>query len=230
MKKNMIKYVAILLCFASIITVFAACSNKDDGSLIFKEKGKIFYRRSETDNAYELVTDSNGVTVVDEQGNLLWKVTDAEGQDQTHPVSFPAYLEDGKEISCQQFTIKLPRGWENIGNYKIMLKNPKEGLQIDYSFLEPDDENGKVTVDSEMENLEKLFGQTGEITRSKTQVGGRDAEKIAIDISGETPAYMEVYCVELGSGLMCFNCTNDDYAEKGEFDFKAVLDTIEYRI
>ncbi len=233
MKKNMLKYVAILLCFASIITVFAACSNKDDNSLIFKEKGKIYYRLDEDDDAYELVTDANGVTVVDEQGNLLWKVTDAEGQDQTHPVSFPTYLEDGKEISCQQFTIKMPKGWENIGNFKIMLRNSKEDLQIDYSFFE-NSENGKETVENAIQEMNKLFQPSvdaGEATvkQEQTQVGGRDATKVTVEFTNDNPSYSELYYIQLSSGVMYFMCTAP-YEAKGEFNFKAVLDTIEYRI
>ena len=233
MKKNMLKYVAILLCFASIITVFAACSNKDENSLIFKEKGKIYYRLDENDDAYELVTDSKGVTVVDEQGNLLWKVTDSNGNDQTHPVSFPAFLEDGKEISCQQFTIKMPKGWENIGNFKIMLKNAKEDLQIDYSFFE-NGEKGNETVASRVEAVNKIFqpsidaGETV-IKQEQTQIGGRDATKVIIDITTENPSYSEIYYVKIPSGIMSFMCTAP-YEAKGEFDFKAVLDTIEYRV
>ncbi len=229
MKKNIFKYVAILLCFASIITVFAACSN-DENELIYKKGGKIYYRKDVNDDAYELVTDANGVTVVDEQGNMLWKVTDANGEDQTHPVSFPHYIQDGKTIECQQFSIKCPKGWENIGNFKIMLKNVEEGLQIDYSYLEPDEDGAKRTVDGEMENLEKLFKGTAQVTRKKTQVGGRDAELLIVDELEGTSIYMEVYCVESDNGLMTFNCTYKDPAKKGTFNFKAILDTIEYRV
>ncbi len=231
MKKNILKYVAILLCFASIITVFAACSKEDENSLIFKEKGKIYYRLDADDDAYELVTDSNGVTVVDEQGNLLWKVTDSEGKDQTHPVSFPTYLEDGKEISCQQFTIKMPKGWENIGNFKIMLKNAKENLQIDYSFIEEPDK----TVDTLIEEgIKKLFQPSidaGEATakQEQTQIGGRDATKLIIEFTTENPSYSEIYYVKISTGIMVFMCSAP-YESKGEFNFKAVLDTIEYRI
>ncbi len=232
MKKNIIKTCAVLLALASIVTVFTACKKVDENTLIYEEGGKIYYRKEAGDDAYELVTDEDGVTVVDESGNLLWKVTDAQGEEQTHPVSFPAYLEDGKTISCQQFTMKCPKGWENIGNFKIMLKNVDEGLQIDYSYIEPDVEKGeqKVTVDAELEKLEKVFGITAEITRTKVQIAGRDAEKLVLEIAGDTPGYMEIYCIEVGAGLMSFNCTYVDYANKGTFDFKAVLDTIEYRI
>ena len=101
MKKNIIKTCAVLLALASIITVFTACKKVDENTLLYEEGGKIYYRKEAGDEAYELVTDQNGVTVVDENGNMLWKVTNADGEDQTHPVSFPAYLQDGKTISCQ---------------------------------------------------------------------------------------------------------------------------------
>lgn len=230
MKKNIIKTCAVLLALASIITVFTACKKVDENTLLYEEGGKIYYRKEAGDEAYELVTDKNGVTVVDENGNMLWKVTNADGEDQTHPISFPHYLQDGKTVSCQQFTIKCPKGWQNIGNFKIMLKNVDEGVQIDYSYIEPDEGETKSTVDGEIAKLEKIFGVTADITRTKTQVAGRDAEKLVIEMFGDAPAYMEIYCVELGNGLMTFNCTYTDIANKGTFDFKAVLDTIEYRI
>lgn len=231
MKKNYFKMLAIVLCFVSIITVFAACKKEDENTLLYEDGGKIYYRKEAGDDAYELVTDANGVTVIDEKGNMLWKVTDANGVEGTHPVSFPYYIQDGKTIECQQFTIKCPKGWENIGNFKIMLKNVDKGLQIDYSYLQPDAEEGeaKITVDGELEKLETLFGSSS-VTRTKTQVGGRDAELLTVNMLGDAPAYMEVYCVEVGDGLMTFNCTYTDPADKGTFDFKAILDTIEYRI
>ncbi|MBQ5824839.1 MAG: hypothetical protein IIW48_08535 [Clostridia bacterium] len=232
MKKSILKTAAVLLALASIITVFTACKKVDENTLIYEEGGKIFYRKEAGDDAYELVTDENGVTVVDENGNLLWKVTDANGEEQTHPVSFPHYIQDGNIISCQQFSIKCPKGWENIGNFKIMLKNVDLGVQIDYSYIEPDIEAGetKATVDGEIAKLEKIFGLTAEITRTKTHVAGREAEKLVIDMFGDSPAYMEIYCVQSGKGIMSFNCTYTDIANKGTFDFKAVLDAIEYRI
>ncbi len=230
MKKNIIKTCAVLLALASIITVFTACKKVDENILLYEEGGKIYYRKEAGDEAYELVTDQNGVTVVDENGNMLWKVTNADGEDQTHPVSFPAYLQDGKTISCQQFTMKCPKGWENIGNFKIMLKNVDEGVQIDYSYIQPDEGEEKSTVDAEVAKLEKLFGLSSKITRTKTQIGGRDAEKLVLEMLDGTPVYMEIYCIEVGNGLMSFNCTYTDAANKGTYDFKAILDTIEYRI
>ncbi len=231
MKKNILKYVAILICFASIITVFTACSNNDE-ELLFEKGGKIYYRKEIGDEAYELVTDANGVTVVDEQGNMLWKVTDANGEDQTHPVSFPAFLNDGKTVSCQQFTIKCPKGWESTGNLNFILKNAEEKLYINYSFIGTEEEI-YATVDEQIVKLEEAFKTqieegTAILTRSTSQVAGRDATKFVIETLGENPSYQEVYYVDIGSGIMHFYCSCDS-EDKG-FDFKAILDTIEYRV
>ena len=69
MKNNIIKCLAILLSFASIITLFAACSKNDESALLYKKDGKFYYRKDTTDDAYELATDENGVTRV----TLKWK-------------------------------------------------------------------------------------------------------------------------------------------------------------
>ena len=179
------------------------------------------------------VTDKEGNTVVDENGNMLWKVTDADGNDQTHPVSFPAFLTDGRKIECQQFTIKLPSGWESTGNVNLIVKNQKKNLQIMGSFFKKSDEDYKTAQERATELIEK-FGMETEtykttVSSSLTQVGGRDAVKVIIDTTGETPSYSEVYYVELETGTISFWCSCGNYEDKG-FDFKAILDTVEYRI
>ena len=232
MQKNISKIIAILLSFATIIILFAACSDHEN-ELIYKENGKIYYRKEIGDAAYELVTDKEGNTVVDDNGNMLWKVTDADGNDQTHPVSFPAFLTDGKKIECQQFTIKLPSGWESTGNVNLIVKNQKKNLQIMGSFFGKSDEDYKTPQERATELIEKFAVETEKytttVTSSTTQVGGRDAVKVVIDTTGETPSYSEVYYVEIGTGTISFWCSCGNYEEKG-FDFKGILDTVEYRI
>ena len=66
------------------------------------------------------------------------------------------------------------------------------------------------------------------LTKSTTTVAGKNAVKIVLEFTGKTPSYMETYCVEDNNGMMCFNCFCN-YEDKG-FDFKAILDTIEYRV
>lgn len=237
MSNKAIRIIAIAVALMSIVCIFAACSggNENSEELIFKKNGKIYFRKEANDNAYELVTDANGETVVDEQGNLLWKVTDADGKEQTHPVSFPGYLQDGKKVSCQQFTISIPRGWENIGHNMIMLRDTKSSKQIDYSFFTPDEDGNVPTAESRAKALTDLLKTEVEkgnisVKQENVQIGGRDAIKVVMDNSGsEKQAYAEVYYISLESGTMSFFCTCP-YEERNKMDFKAILDTIEYRI
>ena len=233
MKNNIIKYTAILLSFATIIILFAACAKEEQvNEYMLIKDDKIYYRKNDKDDYYELVTDKEGVTVVDENGNLLWKVTDSSGKDQTHPVSYPLFLIEGEKMSCQQFTITCPSGWESSGNLNFRIKNSAENKQIEYSFRDKADEKYK-TADEEYATLEKTFKSmiddgSAILTKSTTTVAGRNAVKIVLEFTGENPSYMETYCVEDGNGMMCFNCFCN-YEDKG-FDFKAILDTIEYRV
>ncbi len=236
MKKSTLKIAAVLSGLAVCLTAFAACSSEDNESkLIYKEGGKIYYRPSEGEAAYELATDDNGVTRVDEEGNLLWKVTDVNGEDQTHPVSFPAFINDGKEVSCQQFSITLTRGWENTGNGMIMLRNEKDNAKIDYTFFEMEEGDETVpTAEARVEMLQNLLKPSvddGSATMKVTdvQVAGKDAKKVELRTTGKANAYLEVYFVSLSNGVMSFSCACD-FEDAGKYDFKAILDTIEYRV
>lgn len=241
MKKSTLKIAAVLMCLATCLTAFAACSKNHDEELLYKENGKYYYRPEVGADAYELATDDKGETLVDEQGNLLWKVTNVDGEDQTHPVSYPDFIEDGKKVSCQQFTIKIPGGWENIGNNSIMLRNDKKGLQINYSFFESETGEDAVeeTAQSRCEQLEKLFAAgikegTVELEITDTQVSGRDAKKAVLKTKSSTgdaskDGYMETYFVDAPGGVMSFACACNA-EDGGKFDFKAILDTIEFRI
>ncbi len=239
MKKNTLKIAAVLSGLAVCLTAFAACSSeKNEDKLIYKEGGKIYYRPQQGDIARELATDKNGVTLVDSEGNLLWKVTNADGEDQTHPVSYPAVLNEGDRISCQQFSIKLPRGWEKMkSNNAVMLKNEKDSAQIDYSFFE-NKEDEVNTAESRVQALNEMLQPsvkdgTAIIEVEDVQVSGRDAKKIVIKTSGKNSgkkdAYLEVYFIDTANGVMSFSCSCPA-EDGGKYDFKAVLDTIEYRI
>ncbi len=236
MKNSTVKITAILLALASLLAVAGAGCGKKDDDLIYKKNGKIFYRMNPDDNAYELVTDRNGETVVDEQGNLLWKVTDVNGEDQTMPVSFPSYLMEGDKISCQEFTIKVPAGYENIGGDVIMLRNDKKGTQIDYTLFDAADGDETNTAEARAKIVEEFFSnetaqKNGTVTSKKVQIGGRDAICLIIDMSNTDPkSYMEAYYIDSVNGVMAFSCSCKNYEEKGKTDFKAILDTIEYRV
>ena len=253
MKKEIIRYIAILLSFATVIAVFTACAKKDNkreedsereeqkeeqmkeeqiNKYLLIKDDKIYYRKNEQDDYFELATDADGVTVVDEYGNLLWKVTDANGNDQTHPVSYPLFLVEGNKMACQQFTITCPKGWESTGSINFRMKNEKENKSIEYSFYETTEKDYK-TPDEMIAFLEEQFKPmveegTAKLTRTETRVAGRDATKLTIEVNnkGES-SYMEIYYVENKNGHMCFTCFCD-YEDKG-FNFKAILDTIEYR-
>ena len=235
MKNATVKITAILMVLASLIAVTGAACGKDE-SLVFKKGGKIFYRKTAEDNAYELVTDAKGETVVDEQGNLLWKVTDVNGQDQTMPVSFPSYLTEGNKISCQEFTIKVPSGYENIGGDVIMLRNPKKGVQIDYTLFEAvegDENNSAEARAAIVENFlqTETAQKNGTVTKDKVQIGGRDAIRLIVDMNNTDPkSYMEAYYIDSVNGVMAFSCSCTNYEDKDSVDFKAILDTIEYRV
>ncbi len=236
MKSSALKIAAVLMCLATVATALAACSSKksNEEELIYEEDGKIYYRPEEGAAAYELATDANGETLVDAQGNLLWKVTNAAGEDQTHPVSFPDYLQDGKKLSCQQFTIKVPRGWENIGNTAIMLRNDKKNYQINYSFFESTEETVE-TAEGRVAQTEEMFQvgvESGEIEleTSDSSVAGKPAKKLVVKITGDSEnGYMETYFVTTDNGVMSFACTCEA-KDGGKFDFLEILNTLEYRI
>lgn len=236
MKNTTVKIIAILVALAGILAVAGTACGKKDDSLVYRKNGKIFYRLNPDDNAYELVTDAKGETVVDEQGNLLWKVTDVNGEDQTMPVSFPSYLTEGGKISCQEFTIKLPSGYENIGGDAIMLRNDKKGTQIDYTIFEATEGEEGNTAAARAQIVEEFFQtavaeKSGTVTKKEVQIGGRDAICLIIDMSNADPqSYMEAYYIDSVNGVMAFSCSCKNYAEKDKVDFKAILDTIEYRV
>ena len=239
MTERKIKIYAVLLSVTSLTAaLLGACGKSGDknADLVFKKNGKIYYRLNEGDDAYELVTDGNGETVVDENGNMLWKVTDADGNDQTHPVSFPAYINDGRTVSCQEFSITLPKGWSNTGNLKVMLRSSDGTKGIDYQLMENDEERTYKGTDVVAELEELLAPQIEEgklvIEKEDVQIAGRDALKVTMEVTEEDGGkiFSENYYLDHPQGCMFFSCLDEDAKKPGSFDFKAILDTIDFRV
>ena len=132
-----------------------------------------------------IMTDANGVTVMDSDGNLVEIVTDsrnnkpitlptqdgksaAKGDYQTHPVTFPGIVENDVVVEDAFCQLTLPEGWAQVGQNMLILQNPSLNASIQIST----DIGGTATG-----AIEKLTGQI----ESLAPEGGYTQEDVKID-------------------------------------------------
>lgn len=137
----MYKKTIALLCAALMLTVLtAACARHSRyGKIIVDSRGM----------EHVIMTDKNGVTVCDSDGNLIEIVTDRqqkpkaavtkngttspyqEGEYQTQSITFPnPLIVTKRSVEDQYCKIKLPTGWVSRNDSRIILEHEETGAQI----------------------------------------------------------------------------------------------------
>lgn len=205
MKKSII---AIILCTALILTTFAACGKKyltitdDDGVTHF------------------LVTDDNGNTVINSDGNIAVfntdkngkEVTEKGGEIYTEGLSFPnAIIDSGKNIyETADFQWKLPEDW-TLSELLLTKKDSDTSVQI--SNFGTDLEWSKAVYEAQ-ENI-KNFPEDKRAAYQPSQAdfsldGVAQAAKFTMilpvdESSGEDSKYIQNYYLNINGNLYQFN-------------------------
>lgn len=206
------KKLIVLFCvFLVLLFAFAACKRHTKyGTFIVDQQGM----------EHIVMTDANGVTVVDADGNLVEIVTDsrskkpialptqdgtaaAQGSEyQTHPVTFPGVVEDGEAVEDGFVSVTPPEGWEQVGTGILLLQHMATDARVQIST----DVGGTVE-----EAVEQLTGQIetlapeGGYTQTDVTVDGLTATRTQYEISGMT---VTSYLLMTENGKVCrINCT-----------------------
>lgn len=151
MEKKIIAIISVAVLLAS---VFTACG---------KKKPMI----SVGDNEYPVATDSEGNTILNENGDVVIYVTDEngkyvkddKGERETAAVTFPEMLVNDRTLETPYYRITMPEGWSIDSNGKITKDgNDKMHIKI-YNFGELE----------ENETLDTYFNKQVEMTKGFTE-------------------------------------------------------------
>lgn len=103
------RIIAFVLAAILLLFTFTACGKK----VVTDEEG----------NTHVLVTRRGGEPAQDENGNLIEKVTNEDGEKVTQAVTFPRVTQNNKnEVENAYFKVKIPDDWtydENINTFRI---------------------------------------------------------------------------------------------------------------
>jgi hypothetical protein len=224
----------VLLClFLTLLFVFAACNRHSRyGTIIVDQQGM----------EHVVMTDANGVTVIDSDGNLIEIVTDsgnkkpialptqdgtaAAGRDveyQTHPVTFPGVVENDSVVEDAICRLTLPEGWEQTGNSILLLQNTQTGAQIQIST----DIGGTATgaIETLVSQIESLSPEGG-YTQTDVMIDGVLATRTQYELGDMT---VISYLLVTDNGKVCrVNCTVDtDKYDSADVD--AVVQEIHFK-
>lgn len=206
------KTIALFCVFLVVLAGFAACKKRSPyGAVIVDQQGM----------EHVIMTDANGVTVIDENGNLVEVMTNSAdkkpiaaptengtvspaqaGSYETHTVTFPGVVENGETVEDAFCSVTLPEGWEQIGNNYLILHH----VETDAKVMLYTDIGGTATgaIRKLTEEVEALDPQGG-YTQSDVDIGGITATRTQYELGEMT---ITVYLLVTGNGKVCrINCT-----------------------
>ena len=206
------KTIALFCVFLIVLAGFAACKKHSPyGVLIVDQMGM----------EHVIMTDANGVTVIDEDGNLIEVMTDSGnkkpiavptengtvspeqiGQYQTHAVTFPGIVENGETVEDAFCSVTLPEGWEQIGNNYLILCHTATDARV----MIHSDIGGTVTaaIRQLTEEIEQLDPKGG-YTQEDIVIDGVTVTRTQYSLEGLT---VISYLLVTGNGKVCrISCT-----------------------
>lgn len=175
MNKKIIAVFCVVILMAS---VFSACGNK--GYLLMKDQNGI-------EHAY--VTDENGSTVLNEQGDIRVYETDANGKiakdengkPKENVIKAPEKLISDSEYKTKEFKFTAPDGWKIDGNSYIAVSKDGQS-QIQLNVLKESALNYNAAVSEENDMAKKIVEEvknnngTAELREGKTKIASNQID------------------------------------------------------
>ena len=228
------KAIVFFCAFLALLFALAACGKHTSpyGQIVVDQQGM----------EHVIMTDANGVTVVDSIGNLVEIMTDSSnkkplaaptengtvfadqvGDYQTHAITFPGIVENGDQVENQDCIVTVPKGWEQIGNGTLILRHK----DTDASMAIYTDLGGTLTGALEdMENTLARLSLDYDIHESDVTVDGLNAVRTQYDLDDVTQI---TYLLQTKNGEICrINCTVQT-ERLSAVDFDAVLQTVHFK-
>ena len=180
------KKIIAVICASLIVisAVFASCG---------KKKPTI----NAKDATYEVVTDEEGNTVLNENGEIEIyvtnedgkKVTDENGEIKTGAVPFPDKITDGVFHETKYFKMVYPNGW-TVGNSGIATSKKYKGLdaQVMYSGAATDDSAAENEANNAVSQWNQILSQAGDAVTGVTV----EQRTVTLEKCGATAYVVEV--------------------------------------
>ncbi len=191
----------------------AACAVLALGLLLAACGNKYLMIESDRGLEYPAVTDEAGNTVVNDEGDLLVYVTDANGEvmtdangdPQTNSIDFPKVITDGKTLETADFKLTVPDGWTVDKNGVLLRESGEDAKEtIDITNFGALDEGE--TVDGYMQEktngtkaLEQMLLQSGNEAQCSSEtitLLGQSALRLDLNAKmqdGRTAQYVILY-------------------------------------
>ncbi len=202
------KTIALFCVFLVLLAGFAACKKHSPyGVLVVDQRGM----------EHVIMTDANGVTVIDDDGNLVEVMTDSGngkpitvptengtvapeqiGSYETHAVTFPGVVENGETVEDAFCILTLPEGWEQIGNNYLILRH----TETDARVMLYTDIGGTATgaIDQLTEEIEALNPEGGYTQTDVTLDDGITATRTQYTMGDMT---MVTFLLVTNNGKVC---------------------------
>lgn len=227
------KSLVLFSLFLAILTLCTACG-KSYGLKIVDKEGM----------EHIIMTDVNGVTVLDANGNLVEIVTDSankkpipvptengtkdanqENDYETMPVTFPGVLEEKGVVEDMYCSLVLPEDWEQIGSGRLILRHKPTGAQISVYGNVPSIASPEQAVSELESDMDELEADVSHATIEK-DIGGY----IAIGAHGDFGTIIRDTYVLITDKDIAFKVTctvEPDKADKVDFD--SILSAISFK-
>lgn len=230
------KIIAVACVLVILAVTLAACGSK--------------YLIVENDDGmeYAAVTDEEGNTVVNEQGDIVVYVTDVDGdlvtdtngEPQTNSITIPSVIADGDTVETADYTLTMPDGWTANSNGRFTRDdNENVYLQIT-NFGELEDQTLDTYVASMQENINALLAQTQQeypsasveySNHTLSQANRMDSRVVEFrvpDADGSMAYYaMNVYFVYQGElfkvDYICVGSYDESFDVLGVLDYSLVM-------
>lgn len=227
------KAIVFFCIFLAALFVIAACKRTSPYGLVVTDREGM---------EHVVMTDANGVTVVDSLGNLVEIMTDSGnkkpiaaptdngttyagqvGEYETHAITFPGIIQNGDQLEDKDCTLTLPEGWEQTGKSMMILKHKETGATIS---IYPNIDDSLTNALDRMEQGQAKMSLDHDIKSSRKTIDGVSAYCMQYDL-GEIQQIN--YLLQKEVGKICrINCTVPT-DQVSAVDLDAVLQTIHFK-